>query len=246
MFDDSQMFDEQKREQLNLRLQNEKLSAKALELQIELDKYKYGYSFNWCGVPIIRLPDDIVIFQELVWDQDPDIIVEIGVARGGSVLLSSSLLHLLGKNGRVIGMDIDIREHNRKKIENHRLSENITLIEEDSISENGFIALRDSLDGTEIDILVLDSNHTHDHVYHELNLYSKLVKLGGYIVLPDTVIEKFPENYYLGQREWNVGNNPMTAIFQFLGENSNFQIDMTLSSKGVISESPNGYLKRVG
>jgi cephalosporin hydroxylase len=132
--DDSLDFAKFNLDNQQLRASNIELTNLALKLQIELDKYKYGYSFSWCGIPIIRLPDDILVFQELVWDLDPKVIVEIGVARGGSVILSSSLLHLLGNGGRVFGLDIDIRTHNRVAIENHRLSKNVTLIEGDSTS----------------------------------------------------------------------------------------------------------------
>jgi cephalosporin hydroxylase len=185
------------------------------------------------------------VFQELVWDLKPKVIVEIGVARGGSVILSSSLLHLLGNGGRVFGLDIDIRAHNRVAVENHMLSKNITLIEGDSTSPQIIENLRNELGQDLIDILVLDSNHTHDHVYSELNAYAGLVRVGGYIFLPDTVIEHFPKGYYSSTRQWDVGNNPMTALSLFLEENSNFRIDEVRSSKAAITESPKGYIVRV-
>jgi cephalosporin hydroxylase len=245
MHDDSQDFLKFNLENQKLRTSNSELRDKALQLQIELDKYKYGYSFSWCGVPVIRLPDDIIVYQELVWDLKPKVIVEIGVARGGSVILSSSLLHLLGNGGRVFGLDIDIRTHNRAAIENHSLSENISLIEGDSTSPEVIANLRKQLGGELISILVLDSNHTHEHVYNELNSYAELVQVGGYIVLPDTVIELFPKGYYSSDRPWDVGNNPMTALSKFLRENSNFVVDEVRSSKAAISESPKGYIVRL-
>lgn len=245
MNDDSQEFINFNLENQKLRASNKDLAEQALKLQVELDKYKYGYSFSWCGVPVIRLPDDIIVFQELVWDLKPKVIVEVGVARGGSVILSSSLLHLLGNDGRVFGIDIDIRSHNRAVIENHRLSENVTLIEGDSTSPDVFASLRNQLGQELIDILVLDSNHTHQHVYTELKLYSEIVRIGGYIVLPDTVIEFFPKGYYSTDRPWDVGNNPMTALNNFLFENPNFKIDEARSSKAAITESPKGYIVRV-
>jgi cephalosporin hydroxylase len=243
--DDSLDFATFNLENQGLRAANAELNNLALKLQIELDKYKYGYSFSWCGIPIIRLPDDILVFQELVWDMNPKVIVEIGVARGGSVILSSSLLHLLDNGGRVFGLDIDIRSHNRLAIENHRLSKNVTLIEGDSTSPQVISYLENQLGQDLIDILVLDSNHTHEHVYKELNSYSNLIRVGGYIVLPDTVIEYFPKGYYSSNRSWDVGNNPMTALVQFLDENPNFRIDESRSSKAAISESPKGYIVRV-
>lgn len=245
MHDDSQDFIKFNLENQKLRNSNKELTDRALKLQIELDKYKYGYSFSWCGVPVIRLPDDIIVFQELVWDLEPKVIVEVGVARGGSVILSSSVLHLLGNGGRVFGLDIDIRTHNRAAIENHRLSENISLIEGDSTSPEVIANLRNQLGNDLIDILVLDSNHTHEHVYNELQSYAELIRVGGYIVLPDTVIEFFPEGYYSSDRPWDVGNNPMTALNKFLRENPNFEVDEVRSSKAAISESPKGYIVRI-
>lgn len=245
MHDDSMNFAKFNSDNQKLRASNKELSSLALKLQIELDKYKYGYSFSWCGIPVIRLPDDILVFQELVWDLEPKVIVEIGVARGGSVILSSSFLHLLGNNGRVFGIDIDIRTHNRVAIENHKLSKNVTLIEGDSTSPQIISYLKNQLGEELIDILVLDSNHTHEHVYNELNAYADLVRVGGYIVLPDTVIEYFPKGYYSSNRPWDVGNNPMTALALFLENNAHFKIDEVRSSKAAISESPKGYMVRV-
>jgi cephalosporin hydroxylase len=245
MDDDSQEFSALNLKNTILRATNLELTKKALALQVELDKFKYGYSFSWCGVPVIRLPDDIVVFQELVWELEPKVIVEIGVARGGSVILSSSLLHLLGNGGQVYGLDIDIRKHNRIAIENHKLSSNITLLEGDSTSSEIINNLEKKLNGNQIDILVLDSNHTHEHVFKELMAYSGLVRIGGYIVLPDTVIELFPKGYYSADRPWDVGDNPMTALLEFLNKNKNFQIDEIRSSKAAISESPKGYIVRV-
>lgn len=245
MHNDSMEFAKFNSDNQKLRAANKELSDLALNLQIELDKYKYGYSFRWCGIPVIRLPDDILVYQELVWDLEPKVIVEIGVARGGSVILSSSLLHLLGNNGRVFGIDIDIRTHNRVAIENHQLSRNVTLIEGDSTSPQIVSYLKNLLGQELIDILVLDSDHTHEHVYNELKAYADLVRVGGYIVLPDTVIEYFPKGYYSSNRPWDVGNNPMTALELFLKNNTNFKVDEERSSKAVISESPKGYLVRV-
>lgn len=245
MLDDSQDFINFNLENQKLRVANKDLAEQALKLQLALDDYKYGYSFTWCGVPIIRLPDDIIVFQELVWDLKPKVIVEVGVARGGSVILSSSLLHLLGNGGRVFGLDIDIRTHNRAAIESHIFSKNITLIEGDSASPEIISQLKNQLGEELIDVLVLDSNHTHEHVYNELKSYSDLIQIGGYIVLPDTVIEFFPKGYYSSDRPWDVGNNPMTALNKFLCENSKFVVDEVRSSKAAISESPKGYIVRI-
>jgi cephalosporin hydroxylase len=221
------------------------LKEALLKVQIGLDGYKYGYTFEWLGVPIIRLPDDIVVFQELVFSLNPKLILEIGVARGGSIILSSSLVELLGNGGRVIGVDIDIRSHNLKRIKAHRMFKNITLIEGDVLNSNTLTKLRDEIGDSKVDILVLDSNHTHDHVLKELEMLSQIVKLGGYIVLPDTVIEDFPKGYYSANRPWDVGNNPKTALMEFLARNKKFEIDYQFSTKAAISESPGGYIRKI-
>jgi cephalosporin hydroxylase len=224
---------------------DENLKKELLQAQIKLDAYKYGYTFEWLGVPIIRLPDDIVVFQELVFQINPKIILEIGVARGGSVILSSSLVELLGNQGRVIGVDIDIRKHNLERIKAHKMYKNITLLEGNILAEETLERLRDILGDSKVDILVLDSNHTHDHVLKELQILSELVNVGGYIVLPDTVIEDFPKGYYSGSRPWDVGNNPKTALKEFLHDNNKFVTDFHYSTKGALSESPDGYIRKI-
>jgi cephalosporin hydroxylase len=221
------------------------LKEQLLQVQIKLDKYKYGYTFEWLGVPIIRLPDDIVVFQELVFQVNPKVILEVGIARGGSVIFSSSLVELMGNNGRVIGIDIDIRSHNLQRIKAHKMYKNIDLIEGNILDVNTLASLKECLRGSKVDILVLDSNHTHEHVLRELYLLSDLVNVGGYIVLPDTVIEDFPKGYYSENRPWDVGNNPKTALTEFMENNDKFQTDIVFSSKAALSESPNGYIKKV-
>ena len=222
-----------------------KLKEQLLQVQIELDRYKFGYTFEWLGVPIIRLPDDIVVFQELVFQVKPRIILEIGIARGGSVILSSSLVELLGNNGRVIGVDIDIRSHNLERIKAHRMYKNITLIEGNILNKDTIKELTENLGQARVDILVLDSNHTHEHVLEELQLLSGFVAVGGYIVLPDTVIEDFPQGYYSDNRPWDVGNNPKTALLEFLSNNNKFEKDLHFSSKAALSESPDGYIRKI-
>ena len=222
-----------------------KLKEQLLQAQIALDKYKFGYTFEWLGIPIIRLPDDIVVFQELVFQVNPRIILEIGVARGGSVILSSSLVELLGNNGRVIGVDIDIRSHNLERIKAHKMYKNIDLIEGNILEKDTIDKLKENLGQEKVDILVLDSNHTHEHVLQELHLLNSLVAVGGYIVLPDTVIEDFPQGYYSENRPWDVGNNPKTALNEFMRNNQRFERDAHFSIKAALSESPDGYIRKI-
>jgi cephalosporin hydroxylase len=151
----------------------------------------------------------------------------------------------MGNNGRVIGIDIDIRSHNLQRIKAHKMYKNIDLIEGNILDVNTLASLKECLRGSKVDILVLDSNHTHEHVLRELYLLSDLVNVGGYIVLPDTVIEDFPKGYYSENRPWDVGNNPKTALTEFMENNDKFQTDIVFSSKAALSESPNGYIKKV-
>jgi len=219
------------------------LHSASLDWMLKADANKYSYNFTWMGRPIIRYPNDIVVFQEVVWRSKPDLIIETGIAHGGSLILSASLLELLGGNGRVVGVDVDIRSHNRKAIEQHPMAHRITMIEGSSTSLNVIEQLREIVKSHSRVMVVLDSLHTHDHVLAELRLYSRFVTEGCYLVLPDTFIEYFPPGYF-ANRPWDVGNNPMTALRQFLKEEPNFTIDELTSSKALISEAPDGYLIR--
>lgn len=219
------------------------LHSASLDWMLKADANKYSYNFTWMGRPIIRYPNDIVVFQEVVWRSKPDLIIETGIAHGGSLILSASLLELLGGNGRVVGVDVDIRSHNRKAIEQHPMAHRITMIEGSSTSLNVIEQLREIVKSHSRVMVVLDSLHTHDHVLAELRLYSRFVTEGCYLVLPDTFIEYFPPGYF-ANRPWDVGNNPMTALRQFLKEEPNFTIDELTSSKALISEAPDGYLVR--
>lgn len=220
------------------------LRSMSLDWMLRADSNKYSYNFTWLGRPIIRYPNDIVVYQEVVWRSKPDLIIETGIAHGGSLILSASLLELLGGDGQVVGVDIDIRSHNRKAIESHPMFHRITMIEGSSTSPEVIKQLREIAKGHERVMVVLDSMHTHDHVLAELRLYSEFVSIGCYLVLPDTFIEYFPEGYF-SDRAWDVGNNPMTALRQFLNEKPSFVIDELTSSKALISEAPDGYLIKV-
>ena len=244
MHDDHLAFLEWRANQNQLRSENKALTSKLFDIQVELDMYKDAYQFSWLGFPIIRFPDDIVAYQELVWDLNPQKIIEVGVARGGSVILSASILKLLGPSGHVLGVDIDIRKHNRDRIEAHPVADRISLIEGSSVEDSTLVEVKDWLQGSLADIIVLDSNHTHDHVLNELKAYSSLVRVGGYLVLPDTAIEFFPPGYY-SDRDWDKGNNPLTALQEFLAEHQNFAIDTARSTKAAITETPSGYVKRI-
>jgi len=202
--------------------------------------FEYAYHFKWLGIPIIQLPPDIIALQEIIWKTKPDLIVETGVARGGSMILYASLLELIGGNGRVVGVDIDIRAPNRRAIETHKLAKRITLIEGSSTDERTARKVHALARGRKRVLVILDSNHTHEHVARELELYSPLVKKGGYLLVFDTVIERMPAGYF-ANRPWDHGNNPMTAVRQFLRRNGRFVEDPEMA-KLLISAAPGGYL----
>ncbi len=206
-------------------------------------KHEYSYHFEWLGRPIIQYPQDIVAFQEIVWKVKPEIIIETGIARGGSLVLSASLLQLLG-HGKVLGIDINIRKNNRNEIEKHPLGKRIKLIEGSSIDESVVKKIFKIAKGKKV-LVALDSNHTHDHVIEEMRLYSPLVTKGSYMIVFDTVIEDIPSNVskFMKKRPWKKGNNPKTAVFEFLKTNNRFKIDHDIDKKLMVSVAPNGYLK---
>lgn len=241
--DESRRFLQEREAAILALASDDTLHSASLDWMLKADANKYSYNFTWMGRPIIRYPNDIVVFQEVVWRSKPDLIIETGIAHGGSLILSASLLELLGGNGRVVGIDVDIRSHNRKAIETHPMAHRITMIEESSTSLNVIEQLREIVKSHSRVMVVLDSLHTHNHVLAELRLYSRFVTEGCYLVLPDTFIEYFPPGYF-ANRPWDVGNNPMTALRQFLKEEPNFIIDELTSSKALISEAPDGYLIR--
>ena len=207
-------------------------------------RHEYLHHFTWLGMPIIQLPQDIIAMQEIIWKVKPDLIIEMGVARGGSVIFYASMLELLGNDGKVVGVDIDIRENNRTKIENHPMYKRITLIEGSSIDEKTVQEVHKIAEGKEKVMVVLDSNHTYDHAYKELSLYWSLVTLNSYLVVFDTVIEDILDEF-CEDRPWGKGNNPKTAVHQFLREHDEFVIDKEIENKLLITVAPGGYLKCV-
>lgn len=209
---------------------------------IESCKHKYSYNFTWLGQPIIQFPQDIISIQEIIWDVKPDLIIETGIAHGGSLIFYASMLELLGGNGQVLGIDIDIREYNKVEIEKHPMFKRIKMIEGSSIDGGIVSQVYDFVKGKKQVLVVLDSNHTHEHVLRELQLYSPLVSKGSYLVVFDTVIEDMPEDFF-PDRPWGKGNNPKTAVREFLKINDRFVIDKEIENKLLITVAPDGYLK---
>lgn len=222
---------------------DQRLRESAVDLQVAAERHNYTYTWEWAGAPIIRLPDDIVLFQEIVWDYRPERIVETGVARGGSVILSASLMRLAGLEPSVLGIDIEIFPHTRELLDGHPLSEGITLLESDSTVPAAADEVRHFLGGCERALLVLDSNHTHEHVLAELRSLGTLLPGGAMILVADTLIEEFPAGHF-ANRPWDRGDNPFTATQQFLAERDDFEMADSWARRSLMSEFRDGVLIR--
>jgi cephalosporin hydroxylase len=218
------------------------LAQRANALFAAADRHRYSYVWTWLGVPIIQIPADIVATQEIIWTTMPTLIVETGVARGGSAIFHSSILELRG-HGRVIGIDIDIRAHNRRSIEEHPLARRIELIEGSSLDPEVIERVTTEASMEERVMVVLDSNHTHDHVLAELRAYANLVTLGAYLIVADTIVEHIAGGGDR-RRPWGPGDNPATALAAFLAERDDFAPDDEINGKLLLTSSPGGYLVR--
>jgi cephalosporin hydroxylase len=224
--------------------QDKDLQRRAFQLFLESCRYDYSYNFTWLGRPIIQFPQDIVALQEIIWRVRPDLIVETGIAHGGSLIFSASMLELLGGDGEAVGIEIELRPQNRAEIEKHPLFKRIKIIEGSSIDEKVAGQVRRMAAGKGQVMVILDSNHTHDHVLEELRLYSPLVTNGSYLVVFDTVVEDMPDDFF-PNRPWGRGNNPKTAVREFLKTSDRFEIDKEIEGKLLMTVAPDGYLRCV-
>ncbi|NDE80100.1 MAG: cephalosporin hydroxylase [Actinobacteria bacterium] len=253
------LFAEERRERIRDFATEPTLNKLSHEWVFHSMQQKYLYNFDWLGRPIIQYPEDMVAVQELVWLVRPTLIIETGIAHGGSLVLSASMLALLDyceavENGqvldpkktsrRVIGVDIDIRSHNRRAIENHPLSHMISMVEGSSVERGTVDAVRRLAQGHECVMVFLDSNHTHAHVLQELKDYGTMASVGSYCVVFDTFVEDMPPKYF-PDRPWDKGNSPKTAVHEFVSEDDRFVIDRAIDQKLLITVAPSGYLKRV-
>ena len=253
-------FDEEVRANVDAMGQDARLRADSIDWMLRAGgKYKYSYNFKWMGRPIIQYPQDIVGLQELIWSVKPDLIVEMGIAHGGSLILSASMLALIeyadaaaagigldpaNPSRRVLGVDIDIREHNRAAIEAHPMSGRIDMIQGSSIDNNVIAEVHRYAESYDSVLVVLDSNHTHEHVLAELNAYARLASVGSYCIVFDTVIEDTPDEF-LVDRPWSRSDNPKTAVFEFLRDHPEFEIDTAIENKLLITVAPDGFLRRI-
>lgn len=234
-------------------------------------KHQYSYNFTWLSRPIIQYPQDIVAMQELIWKIKPDLVVECGIAHGGSLIMSASILAMIdycealekgqpldprASKRKVLGVDIDIRPHNKEAILKHPLSHHIEMIQGSSIAKETIDQVHSFASRFKKVLVILDSNHTHEHVLAELEAYAPLTSQDSYCVVFDTLVEDLPADTF-NDRPWGVGDNPKTAVWEYLkrlekegrkakdGERLNFAIDKSIESKIQITVAPDGYLKRV-
>jgi cephalosporin hydroxylase len=226
--------------------QDEALLQRCIDTLVDLDRFDYGYLWTWMGVPIIQLPADIMATQEVIWATKPEIIVETGVARGGSVLFMASLLEVIGR-GEVIGVDADIRAHSRDSIDQHPMSKRVTLIEGSSVDEATLAKVARGIPGGASVMVVLDSDHSRSHVLAELRAYGPLVTPGCYLVVADTALGYLSEDQTPRNRSkpWFQGNEPLSALSDYMAETDRFEVDAVLNGKLVLSSSPGGYLRCV-
>lgn len=239
------VFEREVHDRIASNAEDETLKANAQAFMQRSIPHKYSYNFFWLGRPIIQYPQDLIVIQEIIWRVKPDLIIETGIAHGGSLIFSASMLELLGEDGRVLGIDIDIREHNRVEIIKHPMYKRIDMLEGSSIDEKIATQVYEFAKGKKRVMVFLDSMHTHDHVLKELKLYSPLVTKGSYLVVFDTMIEDMPD-YVFPDRPWGEGNNPKTSVWEFLKINDRFEIDKSIENKLLITAAPDGYLKCVG
>jgi len=264
-------FNREKAERISEYGSDETFQRASLDwLEMSMAK-KYVYNFAWMGRPIIQYPQDMVALQELIWQVRPDVVVETGIAHGGSLILSASILALLDyadaaergevvdprkRKRRVIGVDIDIRAHNRAAIEAHPMSYGISMVQGSSVDSDTVQQVYDQIAEGERVLVCLDSNHTHEHVLRELEAYAPLTSVGSYCVVFDTFVEDTQDDLF-PDRPWGKGNNPKTAVREYLsnvgkegrlardGSRMNFEVDREIERKLMVTVAPEGFLKRV-
>jgi len=252
-------FKEELAERVESYPENKKLCESAAKFMQASTTPKYSYNFSWQGRPIIQYPQDMVAMQELIWDIKPDLIIETGIAHGGSLIFSASMLAQLDmhdaiksgemfdprkSNRKVLGIDIDIRAHNREAIEAHTMASRIEMLQGSSIDPDIVAKVKSVAENYSRVLVCLDSNHTHEHVLAELEAYASLTSIGSYCVVFDTLIEDMPVDMY-PERPWEPGNSPKSAVWEYLKTHADFEIDKTIQNKLLITVASDGYLKRI-
>ena len=228
---------------------SDELRKAAKDFMLQSVGAQYSFNFSWMGRPIIQYPQDLVAVQEIIWDVKPDLIIETGVAHGGSAVFFASLLELNAhcggpKEAEVWCVEIDLRTHNREALVAHPMYPRLKIFDGSSVDEKIASVIAEKAATCQRIMVILDSNHTHEHVLRELNLYAPLVSVGSYCVVFDTVIEDLDGVEFV-DRPWGKGDNPKTAVAEFMRTNSDFIVDCAIDEKLLISAAPGGYLKRV-
>jgi cephalosporin hydroxylase len=251
-------FNQERQERLTSYASDTEFQGLSRQWLEESMRRQYVYNFDWMGRPIIQYPQDMVAVQELIWSVRPDVIIETGIAHGGSLVLSASMLAMLDmcdaiqlgtsfdprvSARRVIGVDIDIREHNLAAISAHPMASRIKMVQGSSVAPSVIAQVKDLVNEAKHVMVFLDSMHTHDHVLAELGAYAPLVTQGSYCVVFDTFVEDMPPKFF-ADRPWDVGNNPKTAVNQWLGTHPEFEIDLSYQNKLMVTVAPGGFLKR--
>ena len=254
-----EQFEQEVQENIKGLSRDQALQALSREWVRDVAKHKWSYNFKWMGRPAIQFPNDAWAMQELIWEVKPDLIIEAGIAHGGSLICYASMLAMLDvadavESGsfmdpkqtkrKVLGLDIDIRLHNLEAIEQHAMRPWIQMIQGSSIAPEIVSQVHEIAKGYKRILVSLDSNHTHDHVLSELHAYAPLVSIGSYCAVFDTVVEDMPAELALN-RPWGPGNNPKTAVWEYLKSHPEFQINTDIHSKLLITVAPDGYLRRV-
>jgi cephalosporin hydroxylase len=252
-------FQQEVKDRIDAIEKNKELVEAASQFTIQSTLPKYSYNFSCLGRPIIQYPQDVVAMQELIWEIKPDLVIETGIAHGGSLILSASMLALLDmceaietgatldpkvSKRKVLGIDIDIRAHNRAAIEAHPMASRIQMIQGSSIAPEIIEQIRQVAKGYQRILVCLDSNHTHDHVLAELEAYAPLTSVGSYCVVFDTVVEDLPAEMF-PDRPWGPGDNPKTAVWEYLKSHLEFEIDKSIQNKLLITVAPDGFLRRI-
>jgi len=238
---------------------DEKLNKAKIDFFNKSFGHKYPYNFEFLGRPIIQYPQDMVAMQELIWRIKPDLIIETGIAHGGSLIMNASMLAMMDlcdaieagerldpakSKRKMLGIDIDIRAHNREAIEAHPMASRIQMIQGSSIAPEIIAQVQEIAQDFQRVLVSLDSNHTHEHVLAELEAYAPLTSVGSYCVVFDTIVEDMPAEMF-PDRPWGPGDNPKTAVWEYLKTHSEFEIDNSIQHKLLITVAPDGYLKRV-
>jgi cephalosporin hydroxylase len=252
-------FEQEVQAQIAANSHNPTLQAATRQFLLASIMAKYSYNFTALGRPIIQYPQDMVAMQELIWQVKPDLIIETGIAHGGSLVMSASMLALLDiceaieagstidprqSRRKVLAVDIDIRAHNRAAIEAHPMASRIQMIQGSSIAPDIVAEVHAAARGYQRIMVCLDSNHTHDHVLAELDAYAPLTSVGSYCVAFDSVVEDLPAEMF-PDRPWGPGDNPKTAVWKYLESHPEFEIDRSVQNKILVTVAPDGYLKRI-